>query len=76
MTPRRYPGGSVPYGYRLEHGCLVPEPAEMGTIALVRQWRKQGLTLRAVADRLARCGRLTRTGAAWHPQQIGRMTRG
>jgi hypothetical protein len=75
MTLRRYPGGSVPYGYRLEHGRLMPEFEEMGTIALVRQWRKQGLTLRAIADRLAQCGRLTRTGAAWHPQQIERMMR-
>jgi len=71
----KYPGGAVPFGYRVEGRRLVPEPAEMGTVALARVWRKQGLTLRAIADRLAQCGRLTRTGAAWHPQQIERMMR-
>jgi DNA invertase Pin-like site-specific DNA recombinase len=56
--------GSVPYGFALhEDGVrLVADRRERLTIARARQLRAHGMSLRAVAERLAREGRISRSG--------------
>lgn len=63
--------GSIPYGYRCEDDgkTLTPDAEEQDIIAQVQQLHAEGLSLRAIAARLAAMNRPTR-GAAWHPQTI------
>ena len=67
--------GSVPYGYRLaDDGThLEPDELEQRTVALVRRYRDDGLTLRAIGQRLARKGIRPRSGKRWHPQTVARI---
>lgn len=69
-----YVGGEPPYGYRVgEGGKLEAVDAEQATLALARELRASGLSLRAVARALAERGRAARHGGAFTAQQIGRM---
>ena len=50
----RFLGGSVPFGWRLDKkGGLIPEAAEQAAIARMRALRSEGLSLRAIRDRMA-----------------------
>jgi len=50
----RFLGGSVPFGWRLdEKRGLIPEAAEQAAIARMRALRSEGLSLRAIRDRMA-----------------------
>jgi DNA invertase Pin-like site-specific DNA recombinase len=62
----RYLGGSVPFGWRLgETGELVEVPAEQEAIAQMVALRRQGLSLRGVAARMAAAGhQVTHAGVA------------
>lgn len=71
-----YTGGHVPYGWRLiEGGKLIQETQEQMTMAHARVLRERGLTMRAIADRLAEAGEYPRTGRRWAPAQIQRLLR-
>jgi putative DNA-invertase from lambdoid prophage Rac len=53
----RYLGGSVPFGYQIgEDRALVPVPEQQAALALMRRLRAEGLSLRAIADRLRATG--------------------
>jgi len=67
--------GSIPYGFRLaDDGThLEPDELEQRTVALVRRYRDDGLTLRAIGQRLARKGIRPRSGKRWHPQTVARI---
>jgi len=67
--------GSVPYGYHLADDgvALEEDELEQRTIALVRGYRAEGLTLRAIGERLTASGTLPRSGKAWHPQTVARI---
>lgn len=49
----RFLGGSVPFGWRREGEKLVPEPEQQAAIEKMRKLRVQGLSLRAIRDRMA-----------------------
>jgi DNA invertase Pin-like site-specific DNA recombinase len=49
----RFLGGSVPFGWRREGDHLVPVPAQQAAIEWMRAMRAEGLSLRAIRDRLA-----------------------
>ena len=72
---RRERTGSVPYGYRLaaDGKHLVEDPAEQEALALIRSYREQGLSLRAIGARLQARGVLPRNGRAWQPQPLARI---
>ena len=66
-------GGSVPFGFRLaEDGrTLEPEPVELETVALVRELRGRGLSLRAIGAELEARGIRTKTGGTtWFAQTV------
>ncbi len=67
--------GTAPYGFRVgsEGSKLVEEPGEQRVLALVRDLRAEGLSLREIGDRLAAAGLSPRSGAAWHPQTVARI---
>ena len=53
----RYLGGTVPFGRRRgEDGALVEEAEQQKAIQTMRRMRAKGLTLRAIADKLAASG--------------------
>lgn len=64
-------GGDIPYGYRLEDGRLMPDPAEQKALALIRRLHKSGHSLRSIAKELEKRGYRTKTGRThWHPQSV------
>lgn len=66
--------GSVPYGYRLAADGihLEAEPAEARAVALVRELRDAGLSIRAIAERL-NADAVPARGGRWHPTTIARL---
>jgi DNA invertase Pin-like site-specific DNA recombinase len=77
-------GAEVPFGYRAvatdrltKDGttlmALVPEPDEQRAIALVRELRAEGLSLREIGTHLEQAGILTRTGKAWAAMTVKRL---
>lgn len=68
--------GEVPYGYSATpEGRLVPNAAEQSIIAIVRELRAAGMSLRAVVSELARRGIVARTGRALQLTQIARIAK-
>jgi len=68
--------GAVPYGYSAtSEGRLVVDDAERGVIAVVRELRAAGATLRAVVSELARRGLVSRTGRAFQLTQVARIAK-
>jgi len=73
LSEGRYIGGRPPYGFQNVNGALVPVESEQATIALARELRSEGRTLRAVAGELEARGILSRTGRTFAAQDIQRM---
>lgn len=67
--------GSVPYGSRLaaDGVHLEAHPEELEVLALVRELRAAGLSLRAIGARLTAAGCTPRGGAGWNPNTIARL---
>lgn len=68
-----YIGGKVPFGYSLDGERLTPRDDEQAVIREARALRAEGLSLRAVAERLGERGFRSRTGRAFAPVQVLRM---
>jgi len=68
-----YTGGQAPYGRRLQGRVLVAEDAEQKAIAIARELRAAGLSLRAIGARLTAGGCLPRSGRAWHAETVKAM---
>ena len=67
--------GAVPYGFALDSDGvhLVVSKPERATVLRARQLRSIGLSLRAVAAKLAAEGRISRQGRVFFACQIARM---
>jgi DNA invertase Pin-like site-specific DNA recombinase len=52
----RFLGGTVPFGWRLSDGELVPVPEQQAAIAHMKLLRNSGLSLRAISAKLAEAG--------------------
>ncbi len=65
--------GSPPYGWRAEGRELVPEPAEQAALALIRELRAAGQSVRSIAAALAAEGHQAKRGGAWHPETVRRI---
>jgi len=70
-------GNRAPYGYtRGSDGkTLVPIESEQEVIKLVRQYRQDGLPLRAISAELERAGILSRTDKPFSPPQVQRIAK-
>ena len=73
MRRAEYVGGRVPYGFRNVNGRLVVDAEELDIVRQARELRSRGLTLRAVAAKLAERGLLSRTGRPFNSASMGRM---
>lgn len=62
--------GPIPFGYVRDGDHVVPVPAEQATIAQVRAWRDDGLSLRAIAARLTEAAIPTKHGGKWWPGTV------
>ncbi len=71
-----YIGGRVPYGYQLLDGELIAEAKEQAVMAIARELRARGLSLRSTARELDRRGIRARNGKIFAAQQIANMTGG
>jgi len=70
--------GSVPWGYRLagDGRTLTPNEPELAVMALALALRLQGLTLRAIAEKLKALGhRNRRRSTTWNAKTIARIIR-
>ena len=58
--------GSIPFGWTVDTDgdTLIKHPAEQEALAIIRELREHGLSLRAIADELNRRGIRTKLGAA------------
>jgi len=67
--------GAVPLGYDLaaDGVALVPCPAEQEAIAVVRQLRAEGLSIRAIVEEMNRRGVTTKEGGRWHIRAVQRI---
>ena len=67
--------GAVPFGFDLgEDGdTLVPDPAELATVADIARWRQEGEGLNAIARRLNALGVRTAQAGTWAAQTVKRI---
>jgi len=67
--------GALPYGFVLasDGTRLVEEPAEQAVLAVVRDLRRAGLSIRAIVAELAARQLVSRAGRSFAPTQIHRM---
>ena len=63
-------GGSPPYGYRLQDGRLVADPAEQGVIGWMEAQRQQGASYALIAAGLNDRMVPTRLGGMWHASTV------
>lgn len=63
--------GNIAFGYQLAaDGTLTEQPDEQAALAIIRDCRAAGYTLRAIADELNRQGIRTRAHGAWKHQYV------
>lgn len=76
-TKGEYTGGAAPYGWRVgaDGVNLEAVEAEQTVIRAALELRGEGLSLRAVGDRLAAEGFLPRSGGAWHAKTVRDLLR-
>ena len=74
-----YAYGAPPFGWRADHGVLVPVDAEQAVIARARALRLgqrddgSTVSLASVAEQLNAEGLATRNGKAWRAEQVRRI---
>lgn len=64
--------GNMPFGWEIDTDgvALVENPKEQHVIAIIRELRTAGYSLRAIAEELNRQGHRTRRGSAWRHQYV------
>jgi len=71
----QYTGGIPPYGYDLVDGELVANEGEQEVLSVVRNYRKRGYTLKAIAGELTAAGIRSRAGTPFAYQGIQKMVK-
>jgi DNA invertase Pin-like site-specific DNA recombinase len=73
-----YVGGTLPYGFQLEDGQVVPDPDEQKVVALVGRMTLGEKSLREICRELDKRGEgdpayRPRAGGRWHPTTVNRI---
>jgi len=69
--------GKVPYGFRADkNGNLLKNPEEILTLFQIQDWRKYGLSYRAVCDKLNEQKTLNRQGRPWNVYLVHTVWKG
>jgi len=67
-------GGDVPFGYRVRKGKLYRHAEEQKAITMIRDLRKEGLSLRDICCHLTAAGIARKNrSVSWHPQSVLRI---
>lgn len=69
--------GSVRYGFDVgaDGKSLIPNAKEQAALALMKEWRREGMTLRGIAAELNSMGIPTKEGAPWAFGSVARILR-
>jgi DNA invertase Pin-like site-specific DNA recombinase len=67
--------GSPRFGFKAEHGALVPDDEQQVTVRRIAALRSEGASLRAIAEALAAEGFTPKRGGRWHTETIRRICR-
>lgn len=67
--------GSIPHGYQRDGERLVEHDVEQRIVAMAGELRGQGLSLRAIADELAKRGAFNRAGRPFQPESVRALLR-
>ena len=68
--------GAIPHGYvRTDNNKIIPNVAEKRVIAMARDLREQGLTLREIGSELTARGAFNRAGRPYHPESVRALLR-
>ena len=74
-TEGGYVHGSPAFGWMAQGKALVASAVETTVVRLISRLRKQGLSLRDIAQRLQADGYATKRGGKWHPSIISKILR-
>jgi DNA invertase Pin-like site-specific DNA recombinase len=69
----RASAGSPPFGYRVQDGGLIPEPAEQAALTRIVELRASGASLREIARDLEWHSHQPKRGDRWHPETLRRI---
>lgn len=72
-TQGKFTGGSIPYGWQVVDGWLVPYPDELPVRQLITVWRRGGLSLWGVCRELALLGIKSKHGKEWKEGTIRKI---
>ena len=74
MKATRQAYSPTPYGFERNGDTLAAAGDEMGRVQQIRQWHRDGWTLRKIADELNRLGVATKNGGArWYASTVRRI---
>jgi DNA invertase Pin-like site-specific DNA recombinase len=62
--------GPTPFGFRRSDGLLEAHTGELETVAKVRDWSRDGLSLRAICRRPNEAGTKANHGGPWYPESV------
>lgn len=68
-----YAGGRPGYGKVADNKALADAPDELVVVGWIEEMRRDGITLKQIADLLNGADVLTRAGNAWHPEGVRRV---
>lgn len=68
-----YVGGRPRFGYVAKDGALVPHKREQAAVALARKLRREGRSLRQIAEQLDDRGFAPKGGGSWQATQVSRL---
>lgn len=66
-------GGAVPYGFTRKGDGLIPNPEELGTIAIARNLRGKRVSWSEIGKTLIQKGHKPRKAKKWHINQLRRI---
>jgi hypothetical protein len=74
MKATRQAYSPTPYGFERNGDTLTAAGDEMGRVQQIRQWHRDGWTLRKIADELNLLGVATKNGGArWYASTVRRI---
>jgi site-specific DNA recombinase len=65
-----FPGGNVPYGYRVERKGLMPDPSEAAIVREIIRLSRRGCRAAAIMSALNHQGARRRNGTHWTARQV------
>lgn len=68
-----YATGAPAYGQKAADKELTADEQEAAVLTKMRGWQAEGISVRAIADRLNSEGIPTKRGARWHPTTVNRL---